>query len=127
MKRSLHLLTGGLIAIGCLVTAVAAHARSDVSVSIQLGAPPAPIYEPVPVPRAGWAWVPGYWYASGPQYVWMTGHWYQPRLLAPRPAPVYHRPPGGDRHRHMSPPPPRYRDQHGPRGNGRRDRDDYRR
>jgi hypothetical protein len=30
-------------------------------------APPAPRYEPVPPPRAGWVWAPGYWN-------WVNGH-----------------------------------------------------
>lgn len=37
--------------------------------------PPAPRYEPVPPPRQGYAWAPGYWGWDGHRHVWRTGRW----------------------------------------------------
>ncbi len=42
-------------------------------------APPAPRYEVVPAPRAGFAWVPGYWDWRGNHHVWARGHWERER------------------------------------------------
>jgi hypothetical protein len=43
-------------------------------------APPAPIYESVPVsPGAAYYWVAGYWRWNGYTYVWVRGHYdYRP-------------------------------------------------
>ena len=38
-------------------------------------APPAPIYESVPGPRAGYVWSPGYYQWRGDRYVWLSGQW----------------------------------------------------
>jgi len=42
-------------------------------------APPAPRYEVVPAPRAGYVWVPGYWDWRGHRHVWTRGHWERER------------------------------------------------
>jgi hypothetical protein len=42
-------------------------------------APPAPRYEVVPAPRAGYTWVPGFWDWRGRRHVWMKGHFERER------------------------------------------------
>ena len=51
-------------------------AAAEIYVNI---APPAPRYEVVPAPRAGYVWVPGYWDWRGNRHVWMRGHWERER------------------------------------------------
>jgi len=44
--------------------------------SLSIGTPPpAPIYEAVPAPRAGYAWAPGYWRWEHERHVWVPGRW----------------------------------------------------
>jgi hypothetical protein len=42
-------------------------------------APPAPRYEEVPAPRAGFVWSPGYWDYHEHHHVWTKGHWEKDR------------------------------------------------
>jgi hypothetical protein len=42
-------------------------------------APPAPIYEAVPAPRAGYIWAPGAYEWRGDRYAWVGGHWIETR------------------------------------------------
>jgi hypothetical protein len=42
-------------------------------------APPVPVYEAVPAPRAGWVWAPGFYDWRDGRYVWTTGRWVQDR------------------------------------------------
>ena len=49
-----------------------------VSVDIRVG-PPAPRYEVVPSPRAGYVWAPGYWDRRGNRYGWVQGNWVRER------------------------------------------------
>jgi hypothetical protein len=42
-------------------------------------APPAPRYEVVPAPRAGYVWAPGYWDYRGHRHVWVKGHFERER------------------------------------------------
>ena len=66
------LLLGALVVSAIGVIPVTASAAFGVYVDV---APPAPRYEAVPAPRAGYVWAPGYWdYASG-HYHWVGGHW----------------------------------------------------
>jgi hypothetical protein len=37
--------------------------------------PPAPVYEAVPAPRAGYLWAPGHYRLVNDRYVWSPGHW----------------------------------------------------
>lgn len=61
-----------------------ASAQASLSFGVTIGVPPpAPIYEPVPPPRVGFAWAPGYWYWEGGRHLWAPGRW-----LAERPG--YH-------------------------------------
>lgn len=43
-------------------------------------APPPPVYETAPAPRAGFVWSPGHYEWRNGRYVWLSGHW-----LAARP------------------------------------------
>ena len=45
-------------------------------VSVTFGSPPpAPVYEVVPAPRAGYVWAPGHYRLINDRYVWTPGHW----------------------------------------------------
>ncbi|SAK47774.1 Tat pathway signal sequence domain-containing protein [Caballeronia calidae] len=55
----------------------ASGAFADV-VIVAPSAPPAPRYEPVPPPRAGFVWVTGHWSWEG-RYVWQAGRWMEAR------------------------------------------------
>ena len=69
-----------LLFAAILVLPVAGQARTDISVGIQIGPPPAPavVVRP-PVPQPGYVWAPGYWGWDGYRYVWVEGHWMAPR------------------------------------------------
>ena len=49
-----------------------AYGQPGVVVSV---APPAPIYEAAPAPRAGYVWSPGHYVWNNGAYVWRTGEW----------------------------------------------------
>lgn len=71
MKLSLRL----LLAQAALVVAGAVSVNGAFAVVvIAPSAPPAPRYEPVPPPRAGFVWDAGRWNWEG-RYVWVPGHW----------------------------------------------------
>jgi YXWGXW repeat-containing protein len=53
-------------------------ASADIGLFIDI-APPAPRYEVVPAPRAGFVWMPGYWDWRGNRHVWTRGHWERER------------------------------------------------
>ncbi|MDB5989275.1 MAG: putative signal peptide protein [Herbaspirillum sp.] len=75
MKRMLC--TAALIAAaGSILMPLSAVAQVGVSVVIG-NQPPPPRYEPVPAPRAGYIWAPGYWNWDGRGHVWAPGHWEQ--------------------------------------------------
>jgi len=84
MKRTLS--------FAALILAAAAAAPlpslAATSVGLYIGAaPPAPIYERMPAPRAGYVWAPGYWAWNGHRHVWTSGYW-----IAERPGFVYNAP-----------------------------------
>ena len=57
----------------------AAVADAQVSVGIQIGAPPrARVERVVPQPGPAYVWVPGYWYPVGNHYKWHNGYWTVP-------------------------------------------------
>lgn len=37
--------------------------------------PPPPRREPIPAPRPGFVWVPGYWDWRNARHSWVVGHW----------------------------------------------------
>ncbi|MBL8519616.1 MAG: YXWGXW repeat-containing protein [Betaproteobacteria bacterium] len=76
-----------------------AQASPHWSIGINIGPPPLR-YEPVPVPRAGYVWVPGYWDWRGQRHVWISGHYlrekrhqhYSPSYWSERGGRWYHAP-----------------------------------
>lgn len=80
-KSSALILSAALVLAGAgFAAAPAAHAAPQVSVGVGVGigvAPPAPRFERVPPPRAGYVWAPGYWVWNPRmrRHVWMGGHW----------------------------------------------------
>jgi hypothetical protein len=75
MTKQRKLLAAALAAasIGC---AAPAFAAVDLYVDV---APPAPRYEVVPAPRAGYAWQPGYWQWTDGRHHWHKGYWVKER------------------------------------------------
>lgn len=73
MLLSTLLLSGTLLAL-------APAAPAQVSIGIQIGAPPAPrVLRVRPVsPGAEFFWVDGYWYPVGHHYRWHDGYWTRP-------------------------------------------------
>jgi hypothetical protein len=71
LTRKLLLATLATLAIGA---ALPAEARTSVDFYLNV-APPAPIVEVAPAPRAGWVWVPGFWDWRRHRHVWIGGHW----------------------------------------------------
>jgi hypothetical protein len=54
------------------------EARVYADIAIQV-APPPLRYEPVPPPRVGYVWVPGYWNWHHHRHVWVGGTWVRAR------------------------------------------------
>lgn len=55
-----------------LALAAGGTAFAQVSVNIVI-APPAPMYEVVPVMQPGYVWAPGYWAWTNDRHVWVRG------------------------------------------------------
>lgn len=88
MHTSKLALVIGLACAGGAAVSVAPPASAQVGFSITVGTPPPPPrFEPVPPPRPGFVWAPGYWSWGGQRYVWVPGTWYRAR-----PGYVYVRP-----------------------------------
>ena len=66
------ILLATMIAASLCTTAIPASAAVQVYIET---APPPLRAEPVPRPRHGYVWVPGYWGAHGHKYVWTHGSW----------------------------------------------------
>lgn len=74
-----------LAAAGLLLTVPPAQAHGGLSIGVVIGSPPPPPrYQPLPPPRPGQLWSPGYWAWDGYRYVWLEGRW-----LAARPGYAY--------------------------------------
>ena len=60
----------------CSVSAV----RAQISIGIQIGAPPPPrvVYVQPPQPGPDFVWVEGYWYPVESHYKWHDGYWTRP-------------------------------------------------
>ena len=66
------LLLGLVIAAG----AVAAPTMASAGVVVDIDVAPPPIrVEPVPPPRVGYVWTPGFWEWRGHEHVWVPGRW----------------------------------------------------
>ena len=81
MKRTLTL--AALIALGAAFAPLPAMAQTDFQLYIG-SAPPAPMYERIPVARRGQVWAPGYWAWRGHRHHWVPGHY-----IVARPGYVY--------------------------------------
>ena len=82
MKLNYKMWIGILMLAGTLVVS-ASPAFSQVSIGIQIGAPPPPRVIPVrpPCPDSednAYAWVDGYWYPVDGHYYWHRGYWTRP-------------------------------------------------
>jgi hypothetical protein len=64
----------GIASSAQAVPAVVATEPAGETVIVQ-SAPPAPIYEAVPAPRAGFVWAPGHYEWRHGHYAWMAGEW----------------------------------------------------
>lgn len=87
------------------LSAPLAQANPNWSIGINIGPPPVR-YEPVPVPRVGYLWVPGCWEWQGNRHVWIGGHYirekhhhhYQPSYWNERGGRWYYTPGRWNRH-----------------------------
>lgn len=62
-----------VFSIGIVAAAMAStQALAQVSFNITI-APPAPLYETVPVMGPGYVWAPGYWAWHGDRHIWVHG------------------------------------------------------
>ena len=71
MKKQLFALV--MLAAGSALAA-------DISIGIQIGAPPPPrvlVVQPA-CPGPEWVWIDGYWYPQGNHYRWHEGYWTRP-------------------------------------------------
>jgi len=78
MTRSLiTLLAAAAISTPAVVApAIFSPAAAQAELSVSIGVPPpAPIFEAVPAPRAGYFWAPGFWHWEGGRHVWHGGYW----------------------------------------------------
>jgi hypothetical protein len=69
-----------IFVLGLLLMSVAPRADAQVSVGIQIGAPPPPpnvVVMRAPAPGSSYVWVEGYWYPKGRHYRWRDGYWAQ--------------------------------------------------
>jgi hypothetical protein len=71
------LAAGALMGMGTAAQAVPAVVAGT-TVYVQ-PAPPAPMYEAMPAPRAGYVWTPGHYEWRGDRYEWNTGRWLETR------------------------------------------------
>ena len=82
MTRALPLKLALLAGLGLTFAGVSyappAAAQVSVGIGVRLG-PPAPRFERVPPPRAGYVWAPGYWRWNGHRHVWANGYWVRAR------------------------------------------------
>lgn len=102
--------------------------RGDVSFGLNIGMPPPPVVQYVPVAVPGRVWVPGYWAWNGHRYFWNSGTWQRAwpgyghvaGHWRPRDEHWHVEPPRGDGHRS-------FESHHGNRDYGQRSPYEYRR
>ena len=74
MNRKLLLAALAVSSIGLAPLPAAAQVNFYLDV-----APPAPRYEVIPAPRAGYVWQPGVWEWRGDRHYWKRGYWVRER------------------------------------------------
>lgn len=75
-----------ILLIGALLLTGGAVSHAQISVGIQIGAPPPPRVLAVipPTPGPDFVWVEGYWYPVGHRYKWHQGYWTRPPYAGAR-------------------------------------------
>jgi len=73
-----NIVAASLLAMVAASASTIAAARTNVDFNISVGPPPV-VYEPVPPPRVGYIWAPGYWAWNGHRHVWHKGYWMHER------------------------------------------------
>jgi hypothetical protein len=61
-----------------LVPTGPASAQIGIGINITIAPPALPVYEPPPLPAAGYLWQPGYWDYGPDGYFWVPGTWVEP-------------------------------------------------
>jgi hypothetical protein len=82
VKRTLYsfLAAAAISAPVMIGPALFTPAAAQVGVNLNIGMPmPAPMYEVVPAPRAGYLWQTGYWRGEGGHRYWERGRWQEER------------------------------------------------
>ena len=84
MKADRSILTASLKRVALqgsflLAATLSIPAFAGVDVRIDLGAPPPPRVETIPVAPAGYVWAPGYWDFFQGHYIWRRGHFMEGR------------------------------------------------
>src|SRR5580765_5200487 len=79
MNRNWKKWAGTLLLAGIFLAGAPA-AFSQVSIGIQIGAPPGPrVLHARPIqPGPDYLWIDGYWYPVNGRYVWHSGYWTRP-------------------------------------------------
>lgn len=77
MKRTLFTaLAAAAVSTSALIAPAMMAPAAAQGLNIQIvSPPPAPVYEVVPAPRAGYVWAPGYYTHDNGRYVWTSGRW----------------------------------------------------
>ena len=78
MKRILitSLAAAAISSLAIVAPAIFTPAAAQASMNLSIGVPgPAYYYEPVPAPRVGYVWAPGYWRWEHDRHVWYHGRW----------------------------------------------------
>lgn len=80
------------VTLGLAVLLLAGTAFGQISIGIQIGAPPPPKVLKVrpKAPGPDYFWVEGYWYPVGKKYVWHQGYWTRPPYEGARWVPPHH-------------------------------------
>lgn len=73
------LAAGALMGMGTVAHAERAVVATGPGGFVVQVAPPQPLYEAMPAPRAGYTWSPGYYEWRGDRYVWTSGRWIETR------------------------------------------------
>ncbi|HMN56509.1 MAG TPA: YXWGXW repeat-containing protein [Ottowia sp.] len=78
------LLSAAVLAASIGALALPTAAQAQTYLSVQIGPPPPPRYEAMPMARPGYVWAPGHYEWRHDNYVWRRGYW-----MAARPGYAY--------------------------------------